>query len=126
MQTLILFALLIFGWDLAWYFAGVQPLFPWQLKKMLQNGQKPVRLVDVRTELEFDWFHIEGAVHRSDILYHMDRYQDKSFDETAVIICMTGHRSPLVAYQLQKRGYTHVYNLTGGMLAWKFFGGKTL
>jgi rhodanese-related sulfurtransferase len=32
---------------------------------------------------------------------------------------MTGHRSPMVAYQLKKRGYKQVYNLTWGMLAWK-------
>ena len=53
------------------------------------------------------------------------RYQDKKLDEPVVIICMTGHRSPIVAHQLKKHGYNRVYNLTWGMLAWKLFGGKT-
>jgi len=125
MKTLIFLLLIIFGWDLAWYFAGVNPLFPWQLKKMLQKGQNPGRLIDVRTQIEFNWFHIESAVNRPDILVNTDRYKDKNLDEPVVIICMTGHRSPIVAHQLKKRGYKRVYNLTGGMLAWKMFGGKT-
>jgi rhodanese-related sulfurtransferase len=38
---------------------------------------------------------------------------------------MTGHRSPIVAYRLQKLGFQNVYNLMGGMLAWKLTGGPT-
>ena len=92
---------------------------------MLNKGPNPGKLIDVRTELEFKWFHIEGAVNRPDILINTDRYKDKNLDEPIVIICMTGHRSPPVAYQLKKQGYKRVYNLTWGMLAWKLFGGKT-
>ena len=33
MKTLIILAVLIIGRDVAWYLAGVKPLFPWQLKK---------------------------------------------------------------------------------------------
>ena len=122
METLIILIILIIGWDLAWYLAGVKPLFPWHLKKILQKGQNPGRLIDVRTQLEFNWFHIEGAVNRPDILINTDRYKDKNLDEPIVIICMTGHRSPPVAYQLKKQGYKRVYNLTWGMLAWKLCG----
>ena len=71
MQTLIILFLIIIAWDLAWYFAGVKPLFPWQLKKMLRNRQNPVKLIDVRTRLEFNWFHIDGAVNRPDILFNI-------------------------------------------------------
>ncbi len=38
---------------------------------------------------------------------------------------MSGHRSPPIVKQLQDGGYTHVHNLTWGMLAWKLFGGET-
>ena len=125
METLIILIILIIGWDLVWYFAGVKPLFPWHLKKMLQKGQNPGRLIDVRTQLEFNWFHIYGAVNRPDIIFDKDGFKDKNLDEPIVIICMTGHRSPIVAHRLKKRGYKRVYNLTWGMLAWKLFGGKT-
>jgi len=125
MKTLIIFLLIVFGWDIAWYLFGVKPIFPWQLKKMLHKGQNPGKLIDVRTPLEFNWFHIDGAANRPDILFSTDRFKDKNYDEPMIIICMTGHRSPIVAYQLKKSGYKRVYNLTWGMLAWKLFGGKT-
>ena len=121
MITFILILLIVLGWDIAWYFAGVKPLFPWQLRKMLHERQKPGQLIDVRTTFEFNWFHIDGAVNRPDILFSTDRLKDKNYDEPAIVICMTGHRSPIVAYQLKKRGFKHVYNLTWGMLAWKLF-----
>ena len=124
METLITLIILILGWDIVWYMASVKPLFPWQLKKILRKGQNPGNLIDVRTKLEFNWFHIDGAVNRPDILWDPDRYKDKNLDEPIVVICMSGHRSPIVAHQLQKRGYTHVYNLTWGMLGWKLFGMK--
>jgi rhodanese-related sulfurtransferase len=45
---------------------------------------------------------------------------------TLVIICMTGHRSSVVAYRLKKRGFTEVHNLTFGMLGWLLSGGETV
>ena len=41
--------------------------------------------------------------------------------QEVVVICMTGHRSPLVAYALKKKGYTRVCNLTWGMVGWKLY-----
>jgi len=125
MITIILLLLVVLGWDLVWCVAGVKPLFPWQLKKMLHERQNPGQLIDVRTTFEFNWFHIDGAANRPDILLSPDLFKDKNSDEPVIVICMTGHRSPIVAYQLKKRGYKRVYNLTWGMLAWKLFGGKT-
>ena len=40
-------------------------------------------------------------------------------NKTVVVICMTGHRSPWVAYRLLKDGYPQIYNLTGGMAGWE-------
>ncbi len=41
--------------------------------------------------------------------------------QEVVVICMTGHRSPLVAYALKKRGYARVDNLAWGMVGWKVY-----
>ena len=122
MKTLIILALLIIGWDVAWYLAGVNPLFPWQLEKLQKEGEKAISLIDVRTPGEFNWFHIDGAVNMPDLLYKADGFKGKRVDEPVIVICMTGHRSPMVAYQLKKRGYRQVCNLTWGMLAWKLWG----
>ncbi|MGO9019671.1 MAG: rhodanese-like domain-containing protein [Syntrophobacteraceae bacterium] len=35
-----------------------------------------------------------------------------------VIVCLSGHRSPLVASRLNKQGFKNVYYLSWGMLAW--------
>jgi len=125
MKPLIILAVLIIGWDVAWYFAGVKPLFPWQLEKLRNGDKKTVSLIDVRTPGEFNWFHIDGAANIPDLLSNVEGFKGKRVDEPVIVICMTGHRSPMVAYQLKKRGYKQVYNLTWGMLAWKLFGGKT-
>ena len=82
-------------------------------------------LIDVRTPGEFSWFHIDGAENMPGLLSNAQGFKGKRVDEPVIVICMTGHRSPMVAYQLKKRGYKQVYNLTWGMLAWKLFGGKT-
>jgi rhodanese-related sulfurtransferase len=125
MKPLIILVVLIIGWDVAWYFAGVKPLFPWQLEKLRNGDKKTVSLIDVRTPGEFNWFHIDGAANIPDLLSNVEGFKGKRVDEPVIVICMTGHRSPMVAYQLKKRGYKQVYNLTWGMLAWKLFGGKT-
>jgi len=125
MKPLIILVVLIIGWDVAWYFAGVKPLFPWQLEKLRNGDKKTVSLIDVRTPGEFNWFHIDGAANMPDLLSNVEGFKGKRVDEPVIVICMTGHRSPMVAYQLKKRGYKQVYNLTWGMLAWKLFGGKT-
>ena len=121
MKTLIILVVLIIRWDVACYLAGVKPLFPWQLKKLLKGKTDQLTLIDVRTPREFGWFHIDGAANMPDLLSNAEEFKGKRVDEPVIVICMTGHRSPMVAYQLKKRGYRQVYNLTWGMLAWKLW-----
>ncbi len=51
-------------WDLVWWVLGVKPRFPWQLKARLGAGASDLVLLDVRTPLEFNWFHLPGAQNR--------------------------------------------------------------
>ncbi len=125
MKVFIIILFLLIGWDFGWYLAGVKPLFPWQLKKLLKEKSNQLTLIDVRTPGEFNWFHIDGAVNMPDLLADADAFKGKNVEEPVIVICMTGHRSPMVAYQLKKRGYRRVYNLTWGMLAWKLLEGRT-
>jgi rhodanese-related sulfurtransferase len=122
MTMIILIPLLLVAWDLGWYLAGVKPLFPWQLKKLLKGKRDQISLIDVRTPWEYNWFHIKGAANKPEMLYDFEALPGKSKEEPVIVICMTGHRSPLVAYRLKKLGFNRVYNLTWGMLAWKLFG----
>ena len=58
--------------------------------------------------------------------YVIKNFEEQDSDKPIVVICMTGHRSPIVVHRLEKQGYRNVYNLVWGMWAWKLFGGKTV
>ena len=108
-------------WDPVWSMLGVKQMFPWELKRLLRESPESVRLVDVRTPMEYGWFHIPGAQSRPELLQDASGLAPAP-DKTTVIICMTGHRSPPLVKTL---GQENTYNLTWGMLAWRLFGGKT-
>ena len=126
MKIIILLCIFIIAWELFWYIAGVKPISPWRLKTWLRSPESDVRLIDVRTPFEYRWFHIESAENRPEMAYMVKDFEEPNTNKPIVVICMTGHRSPVVASRLKKRGYKNVYNLTWGMWAWKLFGGKTL
>ena len=113
-QVLLAVIGLFLVWDTVWWFLGVKPRFPWQLKARLGAGASDLVLLDVRTPLEYNWFHLPGAQNVPDLLTDSGKMPPVSPSQEVVVICMTGHRSPLVAYALKKRGYTRVYNLTRG------------
>ncbi len=120
-QVLLAIIGLFLVWDTVWWFLGVKPRFPWQLKARLGAGASDLVLLDVRTPLEYNWFHLPGAQNLPHVLADSGKMPPVSPSQEVVVICMTGHRSPLVAYALKKRGYARVYNLTGGMVGWKMY-----
>jgi rhodanese-related sulfurtransferase len=121
-----IFLLVVAGWDVGWYAAGISPMFPWQLKKQLAASPESLHVIDVRTAAEYRLFHIPGAVSRPSLLLRPDEINPVHPPKPVVVICMTGHRSPLVARRLRQQGVKQVYNLTWGMLGWKLVGGKTM
>jgi rhodanese-related sulfurtransferase len=118
-----LIAILVFFlvWDVVWWILGVRPLFPWQLRKRLDTNAAPPILLDVRTPIEYNWFHLPGAQNRPDMLIDDSSMPVVAPNQEVVVICMTGHRSPFVSHALKKRGFPKVYNLTWGMLGWKLY-----
>jgi rhodanese-related sulfurtransferase len=120
-KFLIAIIVLFLVWDVVWWILGVKPLFPWQLRKRLNAGNSPPLLLDVRTPLEYNWFHLPGAQNRADMLLDDSTMPPVAPAQEVVVICMTGHRSPFVAYAIKKRGFPQVYNLTWGMAGWKLY-----
>jgi hydroxyacylglutathione hydrolase len=91
-----------------------------QLSEMIKLGNKPT-IVDVRRHSEWDEGHIEGAIH----IYLgrlPERLQEIPEGKSVVLQCKTGTRSSFAASVLQKAGITGVYNLLGGIDAWKKLG----
>ena len=121
---LIILVTFIFAWDIIWWVLGVKPLLPWHLKSSLKENAEGFSLIDVRTHPEYELFHINGAKHYSELVLHPELFKEKDSRRPLVVICMTGHRSSIVAYQLKKRVPQEVYNLTWGMLGWLLSGGK--
>ena len=121
----VVLAILILAWEVLWWILGVEPVMPWRLKSLLGSGTSPFTLVDVRTPVEYRWLHIPGAVNRPDLLKDPAKLEEEDREKPVLVICMTGHRSPVVAYRLKRLGYRNVHNLTWGMLGWILSGGKT-
>ena len=76
-----------------------------------------VVLVDVRNPPEREVSIIPGAVTSEEVLGNPDAYGDK----TLVAYCTIGHRSGLVAKELQARGQ-RIFNLKGAILSWTHSG----
>jgi hydroxyacylglutathione hydrolase len=90
-----------------------------QLREM-RRKEKPV-VVDVRRHSEWNEGHIEGAMH----IYLgrlPERLSEIPADKPVVLQCKTGTRSSFATSILLKAGRKHVYNLLGGIDAWKKLG----
>lgn len=74
-------------------------------------------LVDVRTVAEFNEGHIEGAINIpvEELDQHLDLLPK---DETIVLYCRSGNRSATAADILTDEGYSSVYDIDGGVIAW--------
>jgi len=84
----------------------------------LKSRENQLLLIDIRGWLEYWMGHIPGAkrLSRHRIL------KDISKDQAIAITCLSGHRSAIAAQWLVSQGYSQVYNLRGGLLAWQSAG----
>jgi rhodanese-related sulfurtransferase len=122
MKRILLFLLLFFvAWDVGWALMGVKPLFPWQLEEEYRRRNPDLVLLDVRTSAEFNWLHMAGAYHVPFHRLSAKHLEMISKKKNVVVICLTGHRSSLAAWRLQKYGYQNVYSLTWGLAGWEAY-----
>ena len=100
-------------------------LLPDAFEAMLKNDPS-VQLIDVRTPEEYRSGYIAGA--RNLNIYDAGFAQslaalDKS--KPVLVYCAKGGRSASAAGELQKAGFSQVYDLEGGISAWKAAGKQT-
>lgn len=88
---------------------------PDELDRLHEQG--PVRLVDVRTDVEVVRGVIDGAVHLPLHLLPV-RASDLDPGDTLVFYCQSGARSAQACGFLASRGFHKLYNLQGGILGW--------
>jgi len=84
--------------------------------KELKDSHADFQLIDVREEMEFDICNINGELIPMGIV--MDNLDKISKDKKVVVHCKSGKRSATIVQVLEMQGYTNVYNLKGGIMAW--------
>ena len=97
------------------HFPEVQDISPEQVLK----AQHQVALIDVREDDEWvgELGHIEGA-KLINLGIIPKNFQSIPQDKTVVVVCKSGGRSARAAAFLKQQGYSHVFNMRGGMLLW--------
>lgn len=93
-------------------------LSPKEAAKIL--GRPDIVLVDVRTPGEFAEGHLKGAVN---INFFGPRFeydiQKLPKDKTLLLYCKTGVRSARAAEMIREEGERKVFDLGGGIQAWR-------
>ena len=90
---------------------------PAQLAEMLKSKD----FIFINTHIPY-----EGEIAQTDAFIPFEengpqRVNEYPADKSAkvVLYCRSGRMSTIVAKELVKAGYTHVWNLDGGMIAWE-------
>lgn len=94
-------------------------ILPKEAKEWIDTKQDMV-IVDVRRKEEYEEGHIPNAIviPLNELETTIEkRIEDK--DKTIVIYCRSGRRSEIAVDQLEKKGYTTIYDL-GGILDWEY------
>jgi rhodanese-related sulfurtransferase len=82
--------------------------------------ERSLVIVDVREEAEYASGHLLGAINldfRSPIFPELIRKLDRC--GAYLVYCRTGHRSVRAVQLMWGLGFAELYNLAGGILAWK-------
>lgn len=98
--------------------------------KLFTNG---LQVLDVREDDEWNEGHIEGAhfmpytsmARQLTIPAQLDKLT-LNLDQSIAVTCATGKRSSTAISLMRRHGYKNLYNVTGGMEAWKNAGFKML
>ena len=87
-----------------------------ELKAMMDSGVD-FQLIDVREPHEFEIANLKGElIPQGTIPNNVDKI---SRDKPVVVHCRSGVRSSnTITYLEQNHGFTNLYNLKGGILAW--------
>ena len=87
-----------------------------ELKRKIDNGED-FQLIDVRETFEYDVSNLGGLnIPLSGIMIESEKI---ATDKPVIVHCRSGKRSAAAIMQLQTLGFDNLYNLEGGILAWK-------
>jgi rhodanese-related sulfurtransferase len=90
-----------------------------EVKKRI-DAKDPVVLLDVRTPEEYTKGRIPGSIN-----IPVDAIEKKVLSvltdkkQQIFVYCLSGSRSVFAVKKMQEMGYTDVYDITSGLLAWR-------
>lgn len=85
--------------------------------KQLHESNSDFQLIDVREEFEYEQSNLGGThIPLAEIISGKDQV---SRDRQVIIHCRSGKRSAQAIQILEREGFDNLYNLKGGILAWK-------
>ena|ERR1700761_2521953 len=95
---------------------NMHQITPKELKQLIADGKQPL-LLDVREDWEREAYNIGGMhIPMSELMEHLGEIPQK---EDVIVYCEKGIRSTILIQRLEGLGYHNLYNLSGGMKAWK-------
>ena len=101
---------------------SVQQISPEELLRLRTAGTA-VRLIDVRTPVEFERVHADGAqlvpLDRLDPRAVMSAHGIAADGERVYVICQSGGRSAKACEAFQAAGFPNVASVAGGTAAWE-------
>ena len=108
---------MLVGGELRQRFSGVSQVEPGEATRMLNHDNAII--VDMREDKEYREGHIVNAVHAPSGDGNAVQKLDKFRERPVIVYCRSGHRSTGYCGMLRKQGFSSVYNLAGGVLAWQ-------
>jgi rhodanese-related sulfurtransferase len=88
-------------------------------------AEKKAVIVDVREDSEWNEQHIPGAIHIPLAQLNERLSELKQYKDSPVITqCKSGRRSAKALDELKSAGFSKVYNMDGGIMAWEKAGLK--
>lgn len=98
---------------------SIPEIEPTELKQRLDQEQ-PLTLVDVREYSEANIADLpDVGQKRIPVKEFITRIEELNADDNIVVYCRSGARSGWAVERLQEMGFEKVWNLKGGVLAWR-------
>jgi rhodanese-related sulfurtransferase len=84
-------------------------------------NKKKVVVLDVRTTQEFNEGHLPNAIHIDvmDSVAFVQQAGKLKKGKTYLVYCKSGRRSAKAAAIMEQQGFRHIWNMEGGITAWK-------
>ena len=82
------------------------------------HNQSQYVFIDAREKREYEVSHIKNSVWVGYNDFDMQRLKGLAKDQKMIVYCSVGARSEKIAEQLIATGFTHIFNMYGGIFEW--------